>query len=163
MPNTTTDAVEVIHATNAASMAAARALFIAYAESLNFDLCFQGFDAELDTLPGRYAPPSGCILLARDTATGAWLGCVAMRDLGEGICEMKRMYVVPAARGRKVGRMLAEAVVAAGRAAHYRAMRLDTVAAMTTAIALYTSLGFAETAPYCENPLDGARFFELTY
>ncbi|CAN5201689.1 GNAT family N-acetyltransferase [soil metagenome] len=140
-------------------LAIARTLFEEYAASLGFSLAFQRFDEELDTLPGRYAPPSGTILLAR--VAGEVAGCVALRRLEAGICEMKRLYVRPRFVGRGAGRALVRAIVDEARAAGYTAMRLDTVAAMTPAIALYVSLGFRDIAPYTENPIDGARFFEL--
>lgn len=151
----------IAEASTPAHYADARRLFTAYAESLPFDLDFQGFAAELAGLPGAYAPPRGCILLAmRD---GEALGCVALRPLEEaGLCEMKRLYVQPAARGTGLGRRLAEAVTERAGTLGYSHMRLDTVAGMTAANRLYGSLGFRVTAPYCHNPLADARFYELT-
>lgn len=136
-----------------------RALFTEYAASLGFSLAFQGFEAELASLPGRYAPPGGCILLARGAQGLA--GCVAMRPLDASTCEMKRLFVRPAFLGRGVGRHLAEAVVGEARAAGYARMRLDTVPAMQAALGLYRSLGFRDIQPYTDNPLPGARFLEL--
>ena len=139
----------------------ARGLFEEYAASLDFDLGFQNFQAELAGLPGAYAPPEGALLLA---AWGdAWAGCVGMRSLGEGICEMKRLYVRPAFRGRRIGRALVEAVVGRGQAMGYRAMRLDTVPQMAAARALYAEMGFQPIPPYCHNPVEGTTFMELIF
>ena len=123
------------------------------------DLGFQDFDGELASLPGKYAPPDGYVLLVTDGAETA--GCAALRPLGEGVCELKRMYVRPAWRKRGVGRMLAEALITRARRIGYRRMRLDTVGRMAAAQALYRSLGFREIAPYYPSPLPGAMFMEL--
>ena len=136
-----------------------RTLFEEYAASVGFSLCFQGFDRELAELPGRYAAPSGCMLLARDGNVSA--GCVALRGLGEGICEMKRLYVRPAYQGTGLGRRLVEVLIGEARSLGYASMKLDTVPSMKAAIALYESLGFRNTAPYTENPIEGARYLEL--
>jgi len=136
----------------------ARTLFLEYAQTLGFDLSFQDFDRELRELPGEYAEPQGTILLAR--AGAEVLGCVALRPLGQGLCEMKRLYVRPAHRGRSLGRKLAEQVIAEGARRGYRGMRLDTVPAMNEAIALYRALGFRPIEPYRTNPIPGALFFE---
>ena len=141
---------------SAHDVATARELFLEYADSLGFSLCFQGFDKEIQELPGAYSPPRGCLLLAEGGA-----GCIAVRPLTADICEMKRLYVRPAFRGSGLGRSLAEAAIARAGGMGYKAMRLDTLPAMERAIELYRDLGFREIGPYCVNPLEGALFFEL--
>ncbi len=136
-----------------------RELFVEYAATLGFSLCFQGFDQELAGLPGAYAPPSGRIVLAKSDGKGA--GVVGLRDLGGEISEMKRLYVRPEFRGTGLGRALARRIVDHARTIGYERMRLDTLSTMTEAIALYRSLGFVEIPPYRENPIAGALFFEL--
>lgn len=140
---------------------AINALFRAYAAALPIDLSYQSFDAELASLPGKYAPPAGALLIARD-ASGAALGCVAMRPLDEpGICEMKRLYVAPAGRGQGLGKQLALAIIEAARAADHREMRLDTLSTMDEAQALYRALGFTEIAAYYDTPIAGTVFMSL--
>lgn len=146
-------------AETAESLREVRALFGEYARSLGFDLCFQDFDRELAELPGEYASPGGCILLAGEGRE--IMGCVALRPLESGVCEMKRLYVRPAFRGRALGRRLVEAIIEESRTRGYKTMRLDTVPAMKEAIALYRSLGFQPIAPYRPNPIPGAMFFEF--
>lgn len=140
-------------------MEQARHLFLEYAGSLGFSLCFQGFDQELASLPGDYAPPGGRLLLIE--CDGAVAGCVALHPLDHAI-EMKRLYVRPEFRGRGLGRRLAEAVIAEARAVGYARMRLDTVEPlMKEAVAMYRALGFRGIAPYRENPIPGALYMEL--
>ncbi|MGE3928755.1 MAG: GNAT family N-acetyltransferase [Hyphomonadaceae bacterium] len=144
-----------------ADLPAITQLFRAYVASLPIDLGYQGFDDELASLPGKYAPPLGALLIARDEA-GEALGCVAMRPLDEpGVCEMKRLYVAPAGRGKGVGRALAEAIIEAARAAGHREMRLDTLAHMAEAQALYRALGFVEIGAYYDSPIPATVFMRL--
>lgn len=149
----------ITHAADPAGIEQARALFLEYAAWLKVDLCFQGFDEELATLPGAYAPPQGRLLLARVRDEAA--GCIALRPLEPGTGEIKRLYVRPAFRGRGIAAMLAEEVLAAARAIGYARLRLDTLAFMHAAAALYRKLGFVEIAPYYNNPLPGAVYMEL--
>ena len=136
-----------------------RSLFLRYADSLDFDLDFQDFDRELDTLSGAYAPPEGTLLLAE--INGRHVGCVGVRPLEKDICEMKRLYVEPEARGIHLGRGLAKAGIRSARKMGYLAMRLDTIGTMTEAITLYRSLGFRPIPPYRPNPIPSAQYFEL--
>lgn len=158
-PKTQRPQILIVPASGAQHLVAVRELFLEYAASLNFDLCFQNFESELAALPGDYAPPHGALLLAM--SGGAFAGCVAMRPLEADICEMKRLYLRPAFRGSGAGRRLTAAIIHQAREAGYRRMRLDTINTMVEAIALYRSFGFREIAPYRHNPIEGASYFEL--
>ncbi len=136
-----------------------RELLRAYAASLPFDLDFQDFEGELTTLPGRYAPPRGALLVAE--VGGVLAGCVALRPLANDTCEMKRLFVRESARGLGLGRRLAAAIVDEARRLGYARMRLDTTPGMEAAQALYDELGFVDTVPYTSNPVPGTRFLEL--
>lgn len=140
-------------------LAPIRRLFRAYVDWLGIDLSYQGFEQELANLPGKYAPPSGALFVARD-GEGPVLGCVGLRAFGQdGACEMKRLYVLPEGRGRGVGRALVDAVVGAAAAAGYREMLLDTLPTMTGAIKLYKSAGFEEVDAYYDTPISETVFF----
>jgi ribosomal protein S18 acetylase RimI-like enzyme len=144
-----------------AEVPAVRALFDEYAVSLDVDLSFQDFARELAELPGEYSAPRGCLLVADE---GDIVGCVALRALAggdEAQGEIKRLYLRPVARGRGIGRELALTVITRARAIGYRSLKLDTLASMRSARALYSSLGFRECAPYYRNPLPGTSYMEL--
>jgi ribosomal protein S18 acetylase RimI-like enzyme len=142
-----------------ADVAEAKRLFVEYADSLGFSLCFQGFDRELAELPGRYARPAGRLLLARSGGDSA--GCVALRALQPGIAEMKRLYVRPRFRGLGLGRLLARTVATEAREAGYHWLYLDTLPQMKEAIPLYRSMGFTEIPPYYDNRVEGGVFMKL--
>ncbi len=151
---------EIIYATSPAHLATVRELFLEYQRWLGLDLCFQNFSAELATLPGDYAPPSGRLLLALRDARPA--GCIALRRMDDATCEMKRLFVRPEFQALRIGRALAERVIAEARVIGYARMRLDTLPVMTRAHALYAALGFREIPPYCHNPVPRARYLELS-
>lgn len=150
--------ISIRHTERPRELALVQTLFMEYADGLGVDLCFQGFAAELAGLPGKYAAPAGRLLLAWES--GHALGCVALRPVeGEtGACEMKRLYLRPAARGRQLGRQLAERICAEARAAGYRRILLDTLPSMSAARSLYASLGFEPVPAYVHNPLDGVVY-----
>ena len=151
--------IQIVSAQSDEHYQAARDLFRQYADSLDFDLEFQGFDRELATLPGGYVPPKGCLLLASDS--GRFAGCVALRPLDETICEMKRLFVKPKYRGLGMGRMLACAVIDRAREIGYTKMRLDTVSTMKEARTLYYSLQFKNIEAYRYNPHNEPSYMEL--
>jgi ribosomal protein S18 acetylase RimI-like enzyme len=152
-------------ASGAADCAIARTLFLEYTKWLNIDLCFQGFNEELATLPGAYAAPSGRLFLAETPDIREAAGCVALRSLksdpsGES-CELKRLWVRPEYRGRHTGRALTEAALTAAREIGYTSIKLDTLPAiMPGAVAMYRALGFADCAPYYNNPIPGSLYME---
>ncbi len=154
------EAVQLRHAEGARDMATVRELFLEYARSLPFDLCFQNFDEELAALPGIYASPHGALLLAEAGNEAA--GVVGLRPLDHAACEMKRLYVRPQWRRRDLGRRLTVAVIDEARRLGFQVMRLDTHESLTTAIALYRRLGFREIAPYYSTGgPSGLHYFEL--
>ena len=134
-------------------------LFREYADSLAFDLFFQDFEEELESLPGRYTVPEGCLLVAENKDSIA--GCVAVRKIEGGVCEMKRLFVRPEYRGTGIGRKLAMEIIRTAIRLGYSRMRLDTTPSMNAATSLYRSLSFYDTAPYCYNPVPGAVYLEL--
>ena len=143
-----------------AQIAQARELFLEYAQSLGMNLCFQNFEQELAGLPGHYAPPSGRLLLAEYESQLA--GCVALHEWEPSICEMKRLYLRSSFRGKGLGRVLAEAIIAEAQNIGYQHMRLDTIEPiMKDAVEMYRKLGFREIAPYRPNPIAGAMYMEL--
>jgi GNAT superfamily N-acetyltransferase len=155
-----TSATTIREATTATDMALARALFTEYARWLKVDLCFQGFDEELRTLPGAYAPPRGRLLLAGCGADA--FACVALRPLAEpAVGEIKRLYVQPAQRGEGWGRKLVAALLAEARAIGYEELKLDTLDWMSAARALYEETGFRPCAPYYLNPIPGVVYMSL--
>ena len=138
----------------------ARALFREYADWLGVDLGFQGFEQELASLPGKYTPPAGCMVVAV-TDDGTALGCVAVRPMDQpGVCEMKRLWTRPAARGQGLGTRLARYAMDRARDAGYTLMRLDTLASMTLAVRLYEGLGFERIPPYYHNPLPDVVYLQ---
>jgi putative acetyltransferase len=151
--------LEIGHATGAEQMEQIRALFLEYQASLDVDLCFQGFAAELARLPGAYAPPSGRLLLC--TVDRIPRGCVALQAITPEDCEMKRLYVQPGQRGLGLGRRLVDRLLAEARAIGYRRIYLDTLPSMERAVAMYEALGFGDVAPYRHNPAAGARYMAL--
>ena len=152
--------MKLIQATSESEVQEVRKLFEEYHEWLGLNLCFQNFEQELASLPGDYAPPHGRLTLAMDHENVA--GCIALRKLDDGICEMKRLYVRPGFRGTGLGQLLAQSLIEAAKEMGYDKMRLDTLPGkMDRAIAMYRRLGFKEIAPYYFNPVEGAAFMEL--
>ncbi len=152
--------LRISEAVSPMDIAHVRELFLEYAQSLGFSLCFQGFDKELAELPGDYAPPQGRLLLA--SYEGALAGCIALHGLEQNVAEMKRLYVRPQYRGKRVGFALVQRLLAEAREMGYGSIRLDTVEpVMKDAVKMYRRLGFREIAPYRANPIEGALYMQL--
>jgi ribosomal protein S18 acetylase RimI-like enzyme len=149
----------IIHSHMPEQVGKARSLFEQYAIGMGLGLGFQNFDDDLNNLPGEYVPPYGALLMAIERSVP--VGCVGMRPMERSACEMKRLFVKPAHRGKGVGRQLVESIVAEAKLAGYQCMRLDTLPSMREAVALYQSVGFREIEPYCWNPIRGALYYEL--
>ena len=152
--------VVIVHADGAEEIAAVRELFAEYVRAVDAPECFEGFERELEALPGEYAPPRGRLLLARRAGEAA--GCAGVRRLDPGTAEIKRLYVRPSCRGAGAGRRLAESAIAAARAGGCGRVVLDTLPFMREAMALYRALGFRETAPYLARPTPGSICFSLS-
>ncbi len=160
MTSTGKQAPSIAAASGLRDMATVRDLFVEYAAWLDFDLCFQGFDRELASLPGKYAPPGGGLWLAY--VAGEPAGVVGLRPLDEEAAELKRLWIRPAFRGHRLGRRLTETAIGSARSAGYRALRLDTIGGlMAEARRLYESLGFREIPPYYHNPHPEVSYLEL--
>ncbi len=152
--------MRIIQAQTPTELQQVRELFEEYVAWLGINLCFQNYDKELAELPGEYAPPSGRLFIAYENDEVA--GCIALRGLGDGVCEMKRLFVRPAFRGAGLGLTLVELVLDEARKAGYERIRLDTLPGkMDRAIAMYRTLGFNDIDPYYHNPVTGAAFMEL--
>jgi len=151
--------VEIRQALGEEGIAIARGLFREYEAELGIDLCFQGFERELAGLPGEYAPPSGRLLLA--WVEDRPVGCVALRRIEEGVCEMKRLYLEPSSRRGGWGRRLTMALIREARAIGYHRIRLETLPVMQAAVALYRTLRFRDIPAYLHNPIEGALYLEL--
>jgi ribosomal protein S18 acetylase RimI-like enzyme len=155
-----TSPLTIVQAESEGQISHVRELFLEYAQSLGFSLCFQSFDQELADLPGDYAPPEGRLLLAE--FEGQLAGCAALHKLEPGICEMKRLYLRPQFRGKGLGRALTQAILDEARALGYQRLRLDTVEpVMKDAVGMYRKLGFKEITPYRVNPMEGTLYMEL--
>ena len=151
--------VRVLGAGDIAELEQVRQYFRNYAAWLGVDLSYQNFDEEMASLPGRYADPQGRLFYAEHDGKGA--GCVGIRQLDEGVCELKRLYVDPACRGLGVGRLLALAAIRAARRIGYRKILIDTLPAMRIAVRLYRELGFQEAPAYYQTAIEGTQFLAL--
>ncbi|MFA6456366.1 MAG: GNAT family N-acetyltransferase [Bacteroidota bacterium] len=158
---TLNDKISIISAVTSEEIEIVRLLFLEYQHWLNFSLCFQGFDKELASLPGKYAAPLGRLYLAE--CNGETAGCIALRPMDEeGVCEMKRLFVREQFRGQGIGKLLTNHLVADAKQIGYHTMRLDTLQRMETARSLYRQLGFTDIPAYYNNPLDEVVYLELT-
>ncbi|MCL0029708.1 GNAT family N-acetyltransferase [Dehalococcoidia bacterium] len=151
--------MEIIHAKTAEELAEIRQLFREYEKFLNVDLCFQNFEEELVRLPGKYAPPKGALLMAVEGQDV--MGCVAVKELEDDVCEMKRLFVRPQHRGRGLGKLLAQRIIEEAARIGYSRMRLDTLHILTEAMRLYESLDFKRIDRYYSNPLPDVVYWEL--
>ena len=152
------DSALTIRAAELSEMDEVRQLFREYQTELDVDLCFQSFEEELDSLPGKYAPPKGQLLLGM--VDGTVQGCVAFRSLDAGVCEMKRLFVRPAARSVGLGRELVAEILSQAKSSGYESMVLDTLDRLHSARLLYERAGFVEVPAYYENPLEGVIFLQ---
>ncbi|MHB1392862.1 MAG: GNAT family N-acetyltransferase [Clostridia bacterium] len=151
--------VEFRHVKEEYMLEEVRQLFMEYAQSLDINLAFQGFETELKTLPGKYGPPDGVLILASVDSKGA--GCIALRRISDDVCEMKRLYVRDEYRGLGIGKRLISMIIDEAKNLNYGYIRLDTLATMKDAQNLYLSFGFYDIEPYVYNPIENARFMEL--
>ncbi len=151
---------EILPADNAELLEEVRRLFLEYEKWLNVDLCFQGFEIEVNSLPGKYAPPEGRLYIVK--IDDSYSGCIALRKIDDGVCEMKRLYLAEAARGKGIGNKLIELIIQDAKDIGYKKMRLDTIKEkMPKAVSLYKSHGFREIKPYYKNPNPHTLFMEL--
>ncbi len=151
--------IRIIEANTDELITQAKSLFLEYAASLDFSLCFQNFDNELENFPIQYSPPTGSLYLA--LSENEAIGCVGVRRFEKNICEMKRLYVRHEFRGRKAGNLLAVSAIKSGKTLGYEYMRLDTLSSMETANQLYKSLGFIKIEPYRDNPINGGNLYGI--
>ncbi len=152
--------IKIVQAATPAQVEEARTLFREYEKWLDVDLCFQGFEEELAQLPGKYAKPNGRLLLAK--VEKEFAGCIALRKINDGVCEMKRLFVRKDFRGLGLGKILIEKLINEARQISYHKMRLDTLPVkMPQAVKLYKTFGFYEISPYYKNPHDETLFLEL--
>lgn len=152
--------MEIINAISPADFATGKRLFLEYAQSLDFNLCFQNFEQELADIQVQYGAPNGCLLLVKNGEEA--VGCAGVRRWKDDIAELKRMYLQPQTRGLGLGKKLLEAALENARQLGYRSIRLDTLPTMETAIALYRAFGFSDIPPYRDNPFEGTIYLEKT-
>lgn len=151
---------EILPAEGADLLNEVRRLFLEYEKWLNVDLCFQGFEKEVNSLPGKYAAPEGRLYIVK--MDNKYIGCIALRKIEDGVCEMKRLYLNENARGKGIGNKLIELVIQDAKEIGYKTMRLDTIKEkMPKAVSLYEAHGFLETKPYYHNPNPHTLFMEL--